>query len=464
MRNSILFALICILLGVAYYLDQKEDVVDLAPNRQKGEKIFKIELNDLREIHLPNTKMKNNKGEWFVTDLLYPVDKKLLGELINRLNNIHVLKEIKVNKNVIDDFFKYQNHYIKLLSFEDQIEVRLGDVSQVTGHFYMQIYKNRKQSLYLCHDTTFFQGFYRTEEEANMQRYLGFKNLVLLKPNKLIEKKTLKQIDIDQIKTISFESLSQDSFELDLSSNKSKPITPKQIEKVNFRGSLRAIKNNLFFDEFFELNEQILDRKISTTTFTLLDGSQIKYNLYGELDKRKGYFLSISDDKNIYSLNPKSISFFISQLSDFWVKKLILPKTIFSGDDSFRISLSKDGKKWYQFEVYDLKEFKVRSLNKKVQASKLINNYDQLFNLLFAQNQYKEATQLKVLTSKKKKEVMKDNEGVFVEIFERKVYINKLNDIVYLLDLDRDLLYTYVKGTEGSISFSTKDFYETSSM
>lgn len=462
MKNSLLVVIIIALIGAAYYLDQKEDVVDLAPNRLKGEKIFKIKLDDLREIHLPKTKLKNNKGKWLVTDLLYPVDRKLLGELVNRLNNIHVLKEIKVNEKVIDDFFKYQNHYIKLLSFEDNMEVRLGDVSQVTGHFYMQIYKNRQQKLYLCHDTTFFQGFYRTEEEANMQRYLGFKNLVLLTPKKLIEKKVLKDIDIDSLRKVSFEAISVEPFTMDIESNSTEPKTPAQIQKLNFRSSLKAIKENLFFEKFYERDDQILNKRISSTTFQFINKSKIEFELFGEMDKRNGYFLTITNDKTIYELDAKSISFFISQLSDFWLKKLLLPKTQFSGNDAFEIKLSQDNKKWYKFEVFDLKQFKIKSLQDNVTVNPEIQNFDQLFNLLFGQNQFKVATKLSVLDKKSKEELTKSG-GVYIDIFGRKVFANKLNDIVYLLDLDKQLQYIYVKGAQDSIDFSTKHFFETKS-
>lgn len=459
MKYFSMIAIIAALLGAAYYLDQKEKVVDLSPNREKGEKIFKIELDDLREIHLPNTKLKNNKGEWLVTDLLYPVDKKVLGELINRLNNIHVLKEINVSDKVIDDFFKYQNHYIKLLSFEDKIEVRLGDVSQVTGHFYMQIYKNRKQGLYLCHDTTFFQGFYRTEEEANMQRYLGFKNLVLLKPTDLIERKIFKKIELDRLTEVSFESNSLESFSLNLLENTSKPNTPKNIQKMNFKKAIAFHKDSLLFDDFMELKNQVLDKKISSVQFKLDDGSLIEYELFGELDKKAGYYVSRSNDPMIYTFNPKTIGFFISQLSDFWIKRLDLPKTEFTGDDTFMLSLSANDKAWYEFEVYDLKEFKVRSKSKDVKASLEIQNYDQLFSIIFGQNNYKFATKLEVLKDKDLKSFITKS-GTYIKIFGRKLYVNKLNNIVYLLDLDKKLVFTYVKGITDDISFSPNQFFQ----
>lgn len=459
MKYTSLILIILALLGVSYYLEQKENVVDLSPNRAKGEKIFKIKLDDLREIHLPNSRLKVNKGEWLVTDLLYPVDKKILSELINRLNNIHVLKEINVNDKVVSDFFKYQNHYMKLLSFENEIEVRLGDVSQVTGHFYMQIYKNRKQGLYLCHDTTFFQGFYRTEEEANMQRYLGFKNLVMLKPMELIQKNILKPIDIDTLKSVSFESNSLEPFSIDIEKNTTNPPSHKNINKMNFKKVLKFHKESLFFDRFQKLGNRILAKNISSVEFVHLDGRKVVYELYGELDKKSGYFLTITDDEMVYELNAKTIAFFISQISDFWFKKLELPKTQFSGNDTFEILLSRDDKKWYKFEIYNLKSFKVRSLSPEVEVSLKTQGFDHLLQIIFARNNYQYATQLMPLSNQQKKELMTET-GVFVKIFERRLFINKLNNIVYLLDLDKELVFTYVKGVTDSLSFSANEFFK----
>ena len=101
MKNSVLFLILISLLGVAYYLDQREDVVDLSPKREKGEKVFSLNLNDLREIHLPNTKLKNFKNQWRVMDVNYLVDRPLLERVINRFNNIHVLKEINISRRCV---------------------------------------------------------------------------------------------------------------------------------------------------------------------------------------------------------------------------------------------------------------------------------------------------------------------------------------------------------------------------
>jgi hypothetical protein len=42
MKNLALFLVLLSLIGVAYYFDQKQDVIDLSPRREKGEKKFLI--------------------------------------------------------------------------------------------------------------------------------------------------------------------------------------------------------------------------------------------------------------------------------------------------------------------------------------------------------------------------------------------------------------------------------------
>lgn len=457
MKNSILFLILISLLGVAYYLDQREDVVDLRPKREKGEKVFSLNLNDLREIHLPNTKLKNFKNQWRVMDVNYSVDRPLLERVINRFNNIHVLKEIKVDKEVLDDFFKKQNHFIKLLSFEDNIEVRLGDVSDITGHFYMEIYLNQKKALYLCHDTTFFQGFYSTEEQANLQRYLAFKNLVLLKPFDLIQRNIFKDINPKEIASLNISNLRGNDFTLNFINKTTKPVTPKEIRVVNLIKSMEMVRDNLKFDSFIKFEDQILDRLVSEIEVKTVS-DEFKFELYAMLDRKGGYFLKYNkDSERIYEFNPSSIHFFTSKLSDFWVRKLELPPTKFK--DSFNMEMSRDGKRWFKFEVYDLNQFKVRSLSKEVVASKSISNYDLLFNLIFSQNDYKNAENVKKLSEKELNKLTR-GQGTYVRLLNRTIYLTKKDVEFYLIDLDKHLLFNYIKNSDRLPSFGTNHFFQ----
>jgi hypothetical protein len=367
-----------------------------------------------------------------------------------------VLKEIKVDEEILDDFFKDQNHFIKLLSFQDNIEVRLGDVSDITGHFYMQIYKNQKKALYLCHDTTFFQGFYNTEEQANLQRYLAFKNLVLLKPFDLIDKDIFRNINPKEISSLSISNLRGEDFTLDFKTRTTKPHTPKDIRLVNLVKSMEVIKSNLKFDSFITKKDQILDRLISEVSIKTVSDEH-RFELFAMLDRSGGYYLTYNKSDKIYRFNPDSIHFFTSKLSDFWIRKLELPPTKF--EDSFKMEMSSNNKDWYSFEVYDLKEFKVRSLDPNVEATKIISNFDLLFNLIFSQNDYKNSENIKLLTEQDIKSLTK-KVGTFVKILDRRLFFTKKDVEFYLIDLDKNLLFNYIKNTERLEDFSSNHFFK----
>jgi len=463
MKNFTLLLTLISLIGVAYYIDQREGVIELGPKRNQGEKIFSLDLKELREVHLPNVKMKNTANKWSVTDIQYPVDRVVLENVINRLNNIHVLKTIKTDESKINDFFIKQNHFIKLLGFQDEIEVRLGDVSDITGHFYMQVFKNQKGALYLCHDTTFFQGFYKTEVEANLQRYLGFKNLVLLKPFDLVERNIFKDIEPSEVNELSFSNVSGDNFLINFKSTETTPTTPEGIQLVSLEKSFELIKKNIKFEEFIKSSDQSFDKEISRLVIKTVENQKEEehvFTLYALMDRKSGYYLTYNKSDKVFIFTPKTINFFISSLSDFWVRKLILPKTKF--EDSIAFKMSADGKSWYDFEVYDLKEFKIKSLDNKVVASQNISNFNFLFNIVFAQNDFKVSEDLRKITDSEKNELLKTT-GLYIELLGKKAFVMKKGIEVYLIDLDENLLYNYIKKTDHLSEFSPNQFFQSKS-
>ena len=55
-------------------------------------------------------------------------------------------------------FFVHQNHPFSIKTFDRELQFRLGDISSVTGYFYLEKFENGKSTLYLCRDGNFYEG------------------------------------------------------------------------------------------------------------------------------------------------------------------------------------------------------------------------------------------------------------------------------------------------------------------
>lgn len=454
MKNLILLCILISLILLAYFYDDKQITQnDDGITREIGQQIFNFDLNKLTSLELPYSKVRLIEGQWIVTDKLYEADKSILNKVIERLNNIHVLRQLKVNPNELEDFFIDQNLFFKIETFEKSLEIRLGDVSESTGNFYMLVSRDGKQKLYLCHDTSFFEGFYRTEIEANLQRYLSLKNLVILKPLQLIDRKVFKDIDFEKVESIELKNTEQ-QFSLNLTKNKTFPTPIEGLPEMDLKKLLKEKMMSTRFIEIESLKTQLFDNELSSLK-VFSNEETYDYVLYTLKDSEQGFFLVDEIKRKVFTLDSKNIGFMISNVDDFWSKRVMLPATSFKSNDTLKFFLGKSDKKLFPFEVYNLKNFTIRSLDKSI--SLIENNlFNTLFAMIFAQGEFNQAFTVEKIENL---ELIKKYEGIFFELLGRKFFVFKHKGKLFLIDRDNSLQFLYLEADNISDKVSVDRIY-----
>ncbi|MEX0798849.1 MAG: hypothetical protein WEB87_01165 [Bacteriovoracaceae bacterium] len=438
-KNLGLAFVLGLLVWAAWLLEGREGADVDSPIWDKGEPLAAFEVVNLVEISLPHSKLIKDGQELIVADLGHPADTSKTLKLINKLNSLRSLKELKVSDEKKEEFFSHQDHFIRVKTFEREWELRLGDVSELTGNFYIQIFKNGKQRLYLAKDVSLFEGFYQNELEADLRKYLELKNIIAAKPFDFADKRLFARIHSKELRKVKIDNKRVRWFELDFTSNTTTPAPPEGIQTADLKRTLSNLLEKSLFLKFFEMKKNALENPLSKLKLRT-ESEEVSAELYGSMNGRRGLFVMKSNEPDrIYELEGEAAQLFFENVQVFWDKRLNISGIDFKSKERLRFSLGADRNRARQFEISNVKEFKVEAMDPSIQI-KDQKYFNLLFNAILANRGFEQALSVAYHTKEELEQRIKRFESkVFMRVFDKDLVFSYQDGLLVLLDLKHSL-------------------------
>ena len=442
-KNALLVFALFSLIGLAWLLEG--DLGEkLSPNYDGSTPIVQLSEPQVMEIHLPKVKISREKHGLIVKDISLPVDKRKVSALVEKLSGLRSLKTLNdANNGNVSQYFAHQDHFILVKSSVGEIRLRLGDVSEVTGNFYVQLIHGDKQSLHIVKDTSFFEGFYKNELEANLRKYLDLKDLVSAKPIDYADKSLFGEIDIASAQKLKVDNRRNRWFELDLVNETTTPAPPRGIRAANLKELVAKNLETLRFASVLKLDGGVLDDGLSRLELQLKNENKA-CELFGVFNGRRGLFAKLdSDPDRIYELEDKGGRLFFETLQSFWRKVPDLGPTNLSTLQSLDFSLGADKAKLAKFRVPDLGSFTIAPGEDGIEV-KNQEYFNLLFNVLFSGNGFEQAGMANQLSEKELgSKIAQAKSKIFLNVFGKRFVFILSDGTLTLLDEDNlvELVY-----------------------
>ena len=378
-KNILLTIILASLITFAFFWEQqgnKEKYI----SEEKLQKLFTLQTNDILELSFKNVEvLKGSDGKWAISSLNYPASAHKIDFILKTLNGLAIIAKIDLNKQNSKEFFVHQDHQFKIRTVNKEILMRLGDISNVTGYFYLEVSENNMNSLYLIKDDNFYEGLYKNAVEAEFQKYLAFKKIITTAPKELIENKLLPHINIENIDKLTIKRKSRPLYEVDLKAGNTKPAIYKDLKYKNIINFLQNIWGQVNVQSISKKENNILSGLLSTIELDL-DGEKIELTLFGKFNDEVGNFLTVSNSDWVYFIAEEGKDLFFLDVQDFWQKKFIYEKPI-AKYESFEFKLGQ-ANNLYSLKVGEISKFEIESNDDRIDSLRP-SNLNLLFNLMF---------------------------------------------------------------------------------
>ena len=440
--NFILFLVLSSLVGFSYFWEELELKSILISS--ESNQILNINEDQIKEISFKYTKLNHFSDQWTVGELGYPADMKKIESVLSILTALRSMRTIEVTEGKQEEFFRFHKH---TFSLTDQMGsthfFKLGDYSEVTGEFYLEYTYMGKKKIYLAMLDMSFEGVYRTEKEAEIFKYIKFKDLVESSPEQLMTTKILPQKIISSIKQLDMTKEGV-TVEVDVENKTTKPEIPKALVFNDFSSVL---------DEKFRVKV----KKVYRNKFEQLEGlfSQVKINnnettlsLFKYFDGSKGYFLYNSFYDVIVELDSLRGTIFLASEQDFWKKQFTLLDKL-KGKTSFKFSIS-DMKESVGIEVLDVNSFNYKADGDRGLNTGLLNL---VFNILFNS---KEFYQSDFIDFEKN---FVDERAFKIKVLENEYSFVAIGGIITVYDHSSNIKFTFIGRVKNLKAFSYRDFF-----
>lgn len=441
MKNLVLVAVLFALVGVGWLLEGKRGF-DGEPGYEGAQPVVELAPGGVLEIHLPKVKIANGQQGLRVLGLEYPASPDKFESLVKRLNSLRAIKKLDIPDDKIEQFFTHQDHFILVKSFEGELRMRMGDVSEITGDFYLQTFKNGRQNLYLVKDTSLFEGFYQNELELNLRKYLALKELVASSPFDFVDNRIFGNPLPGSLNAIKVDNKINRWFELNFAEGSTSPAPPNGVKTLLDRSSISKMLNELRFSRFYPLEGNSLSNLLSVIELNYDEGSK-KAELFGEMNGQKGMFAKVEGKPNlIFAMEDEGKNLFFENAQRFWLKRPELgvdPASL----EELTFSIGSRKNELTGFKVADLEKFEISPVRDDVSILDL-EYFNLVFNALFAVNGFEQAAfvnQLSQTEARAKEEAFK--EKVYVSIFDKLFLFAIENSEMVVLDLENGVELRY---------------------
>lgn len=385
-KNTILLIIFSTLILFAYFWEQKGNKQIFLPTDEL-EKIFSFSANEVTEIQLNHNNVvlsKQKKSKWSVDQVNFQADKQKIDYLLKTITGLVVVTQIDLSEHDRKEYFVQQNHAFKITASGNTYDMYLGDISHVTGFFYLDV----NGQIYLTKDSNFYQGLYKNPTEAEFQKYLTFKNMLKMFPRDFIEDDFLPDFDVKKIDKFWVKRKSRVAFELNLKNNQTSPPIYAPLSYANILSKLTHLWSLVKIKTITKLNKNILSEPLSHIKISY-GQKTLELTLYGKLNGQLGNFITTSEDHWIYAIKDEGKDLFFADIQDFWQKKFSYSNPIHTYKN-FVFELGHPDK-LYRFQVKDVEKFEIEINDARVEKLNRAN-MNLLFNLILNLTDFKQAT------------------------------------------------------------------------
>ncbi len=377
--NIILFFVLIGILSGIYFSEEvyKKDVLEKESIEQsliQSEKILSLEF--------ANGSIEFAGDFWVSKNIQWPLNQGSVDYILKLVKGIKVLQ--KISGKDFNEFFRKNRQSFSVQTPEGVFHFDLGDSAEATGNFY--ILNKEKNEVYLCEDTTALNTAFSSDRDLGLKKYLRLVEFVNRGVDLFWESNFLKAMGISEVSQAMIDSVRNRPLEIDFIKRETKPAAPSPLSYKDL--------NSVFSRYFAEINIiKLIDKGQNYLTdqrsVVTLDGNQkLKLTYYSAMNDSYGKFIRVDGIDYIFQVDMDEQNIFFLSGKDFWNKRFHYPKSI-NNLTSLDFALSFDQKAYYDFQVYDLENFKIRATSDKVSFSKVHMNV--LFNLLLNLVDFKEA-------------------------------------------------------------------------
>lgn len=449
-KNIILTVIFFFLVGVGWLIDS--GTLTTSEESTEAQSLFKINKSDFVSFKLPKSKIVASELGPMVEVLNSPVDPVAFDKLFKNLNSLVVVKELVDSKNS-EEFFTHQSLMVELETKKGQLKFRLGDVSGLTGSFYLQTFEGGNEKLFVVKNNSVLNGYYKSKLEADLKKYLELKDLLSATAFELIDKRLLSSLDISRVQKIKVDNRRNRWFEIDLEQGGTTPAPPKSVSFDFSKEKIYELLLGIKFKKFEALRNSVLEDSLSTVDIKIND-EVLTLKLYGLLNNEKGLFVSKSDrPETVFTLSDGQ-DFFFDNVQSFWDKKLILPTEKILNLEKLNFKLGLNLRQMVDFYAYDIQNsFKISPKDQKVTIQDL-SYFNLLFNMVFANGVFNQADMVNKLDAKELQQIQSNKKALKLEFLDKSLLFLKENDTLTMIDIINGVEFKYL----GNVGL--KDFRE----
>jgi hypothetical protein len=449
-KNLLLLIILSALIGFTYYweeLDKKKKYT----SQTEYKKLFSFMAQDVLEINLTNLKLIKKDSRWIIGELDYKASKTKVDYILKTLEGLQIISKLKIDPRKYEEFFTHQNHSFRIRTFDNEYFLRLGDISNISGFFYLELSLAGQKNLYLVKDDNIYEGLYKNALEAEFQKYISFKKIITSAPQQLIDNNLLPYFKFNLLETVAITAKSRPKFELNLKENKTTPQIFKNLKYKNIRQHFISLFKSLNVESIRKIKTNVLSELQSSIIF-IQNGSNIELRLYGKLNDELGSYITISNSDWIYSISDKSKKVFFVDVQDFWNKKFIYPRAIHEYD-RFIFELG-DTNNQYKFEVDDISNFEIKIDDNRLDSINA-GNLNLLFNIMFNLVNFKESRFVYNYLSNLDKNIPTFE----LKLLNKRFKFQFLQYLIIVQDVDLKLEYHFIHKNQSIMINDSTDFF-----
>jgi hypothetical protein len=441
-KNLILLGLLSLIIAFTFFWEEKGGKNAFNSSRKNG-KLIQFDLSTVTQLTLKKTKLYIFKKKWMVGEINFPANKNYVDQVLKTLNGLVIVKEIKELGN-IGDFFKYQNHSFSIKSFNGERFFRLGDISEVTGEFYLEETINGSRRLYLMKDINSYEGVYKSEKEAEFQKYVQLVGIIRLSALKLATTTVIPNDIISEIQSVKIDEVYKDSTIIDF---RNKTIVPALYKSLNIKNPYDSFLslNNSKVISLYELDNSKLSLLYKSILIKISGGIEVPLYLYNMYNGKKGYFISHPVYKKIIQIDSVKNSLFSLNQQLFLDKRFSLFKSLID-KKSFEFTLFKS-KKRFNFKIKDVQSFVYSSAHKFNKES-----LNMLFNILLNNKRFTEADFIAP------RESVQLSPQISLSIEGQEYSLSLKNGIINILEHSSNTIFTFIRSEIPLKSFNIEEF------
>lgn len=455
-KNSILFVLLVLAIGVTYWFEERGNNNALKLENKRTEVLNTSALGELVAVKGLKIDFVKKGDAYYSRENNILLSKARLDEFFKILGGLKVktfLQEIEVTK--ISRSFYIPDDALKMtFQFEKgDVSFTLGKKLDFDQTFYMEIAQDGKNRIVIVNDESPDPGVYKSDQEYQRSeaKYKRLMMVFMLTNVYFYDTRLFKDLYLDE-KSINFNELTISTFRnkkysINFKDTTTLPPAPKGIAYLednwlSFHSALTNLQGRTVIAPY---EPSALSDILSQFEVKDRHGREYTLTLYKKFGDQNGYFLTSSLDKLLYVLKPEDARFFFVNVQDFW-KKSIMPAS-----KEYVLGITFYNNITDQVKIIDKELFKAQAI-KDTEKSRPME-FKKLIDFLKTEGDH-----VSVL-SEKPSEILKKN--IMRLSFDNKVMSVMLedNDAV-LVDLDLKIKIHHYIGATLPFSVKRSDYFE----